>query len=101
MQVLYQRCAAIDVGKDEIAVALRVPGDGPQGRTTTKRIYKTFYGVLKEAARWLAGRPGRHPCGDGGHRDLQHAGLPRHDRTRPVRAGAGVQSRPRQERARP
>ncbi len=29
MQVLYQRCAAIDIGKDVIAVAVRVPGDGP------------------------------------------------------------------------
>jgi len=29
MQVLYQRCAAVDVGKDVIAVAVRLPGDGP------------------------------------------------------------------------
>jgi transposase len=55
MQALYQRCAAIDVGKDEIAIALRAPGDGPQGRVTIKRTYKTFYGALREAARWLAG----------------------------------------------
>ena len=55
MQVLYQRCAAIDVGKDVIAVAVRLPGDGPDGRQTIKRTFKTFYGVLAEAARWLAG----------------------------------------------
>lgn len=60
MQVLYQRCAAIDVGKDEIAVAVRTPGDGPQGRVTIKRTYKTFYGVLKEAARWLTGQGVTH-----------------------------------------
>nr|WP_236050455.1 hypothetical protein [Nonomuraea cypriaca] len=53
MQVLYQRCAAIDVGKDEIAIAVRTPGDGPQGRVTIKRTYKTFYSVHKEAARRL------------------------------------------------
>src|SRR6516225_3270893 len=53
MQVLYQRCAAIDVGKDVIAVAGRLPGDGPDGRQTVKRTFKTFYGVLREAARWL------------------------------------------------
>ncbi len=53
MQVLYQRCAAIDVGKDVIAVAVRLPGDGPDGRQTIKRTFKTFYGVLAEAARWL------------------------------------------------
>jgi len=53
MQVLYERCAAIDVGKDVIAVAVRLPGDGPEGRKSVKRAYKTFYGVLAEAARWL------------------------------------------------
>ena len=54
MQVLYDRCAAVDVGKDVIAVAVRLPGDGPGGRATVKRTFKTFYGVLGEAARWLS-----------------------------------------------
>jgi len=53
MQVLYERCAAVDVGKDVITVAVRLPGDGPDGRQTVKRTFKTFYGVLAEAARWL------------------------------------------------
>jgi transposase len=53
MQVLYERCAAVDVGKDVIAVAVRLPGDGTDGRQTVKRKFKTFYGVLREAARWL------------------------------------------------
>jgi transposase len=54
MQVLYERCASVDVGKDEIAVAVRVPGDGPDGRTTHKRTFGTFYGVLRETAGWLS-----------------------------------------------
>ena len=53
MLVLYQRCAAVDIGKDVIAVAVRLPGDGPDHRQTIKRTFKTFYGVLREAARWL------------------------------------------------
>jgi transposase len=53
MHVVYERCAAIDVGKDEIAVAVRMPGDGPDGRVTVKRAFRTFYGVMGEAARWL------------------------------------------------
>jgi transposase len=53
MQILYERCAAVDVGKDVIAVAVRMPGEGPGGRATVKRTFKTFYGVLREAARWL------------------------------------------------
>jgi len=54
MQVLYERCAAVDVGKDVIALAVRLPGDGLGGRQTVKRTFKTFYGVLAEAARWLS-----------------------------------------------
>ena len=54
MRVLYERCAAVDVGKDVIAVAARLPGDGPDGRQTVRRTFKTFYGVLGEAARWLS-----------------------------------------------
>ena len=54
MQVLFERCAAVDVGKDVIAVVARLPGDGPDGRQTVKRTFKTFYGVLAEAARWLS-----------------------------------------------
>ena len=53
MQVLYERCAAVDVGKDVIAVAVRRPGRGRDGRVTDKRTYKTFYGVLREMARSL------------------------------------------------
>ena len=53
MQVLYARCAAVDVGKDVIAVAVRLPGDGSDGRQTLKRTFKTFYGVLRDAAVWL------------------------------------------------
>jgi transposase len=54
MQILYERCAGVDVGKDVIAVAARLPGDGPDGRQTVKRTFKTFYGVLREATRWLS-----------------------------------------------
>lgn len=53
MQVIYERCAAVDVGKDVIVIAVRGPGKGPDGRVTVKRQYKTFYGVLREASRWL------------------------------------------------
>jgi transposase len=60
MQVVYQRCAAVDVGKDVIAVAVRLPGDGPDGRATIKRTFKTFYGVLGEAARWLTSQGVTH-----------------------------------------
>lgn len=53
MRVLYERCAAIDVGKDVVAVAVRLPGTGGEPRQTVKRTFKTFYGVLAQAACWL------------------------------------------------
>jgi Transposase len=60
MQILYDRCAGIDIGKDIIAVAVRVPGEGPDGRKTIKRTFKTFSGVLRECARWLTGHDVTH-----------------------------------------
>ena len=54
MQVLCERCAGIDIGKDVIAVAVRMPGGGRDRRKTVKRTYRAFYGVLREMARWLA-----------------------------------------------
>jgi transposase len=53
VQVIYERCAAVDVGKDVIAVAVRTPGKERDGRKTEKRVYRAFYGVLREMARWL------------------------------------------------
>jgi hypothetical protein len=38
MQVLYERCAAVDVGKDVIAVAVRLPGKGPDARKWTIHV---------------------------------------------------------------
>jgi hypothetical protein len=48
MQVAYQRCAAIDVGKDVIALAVRLPGDGPGGRATIKRMFKASMAAARE-----------------------------------------------------
>jgi hypothetical protein len=67
MHVVYERCAAIDVGKDEIAVAVRMPGDGPEGRVTVKRTFRTF---LRGDGRGrpVAGLARRHARGNGGDR---------------------------------
>lgn len=53
MQVLYERCAGIDVHKDQVTVAVRAPGQGPGGRGTTVRKFPAFYGVLRQMAGWL------------------------------------------------
>jgi transposase len=53
VRVLYERCAAIDVHKDQVTVAVRIPGTGPGRRDTEVRKLRAFYGVLSEMARWL------------------------------------------------
>ena len=56
MQVLYERCAGIDVHKDQVTVAVRTPGSGPGRRDTRVRKFGAFYGVLQDMTRWLAGQ---------------------------------------------
>ncbi len=60
MRVLYDRVAAIDVHKDMIKVAVRVPGKKRGSRTTGVLEYRTFYGVLQAMARELRGRGVTH-----------------------------------------
>lgn len=54
MEVVFERVAAIDVGKREVAVAVRVPGDSAGQRHQQIRKFKTFYQVLQRMVAWLA-----------------------------------------------
>ena len=53
MEVVYERCAGLDVGKDEVVACVRVP-DGAGGRRQEVRTYKTFTWGLEALADWLA-----------------------------------------------
>jgi transposase len=54
VEIIYERVAAIDVGKKEIAVTVRVPGGGPGvARVQQVRKFKTFYPVLARMVAWL------------------------------------------------
>ena len=53
MEIVCQRVAGIDVGKREVAVTVRVPGDVPGQRRQEVRKYKTFYPVLRQMVAWL------------------------------------------------
>ena len=48
MEIVYERVAAIDVGKKEIAVTVRVPGETPGTRAQQTRKFRTFYQVLRQ-----------------------------------------------------
>jgi transposase len=54
VEVLYERCAALDVGKDEVVACTRVPGGVGAGRRQEVRTYQTFSSSLEALADWLA-----------------------------------------------
>jgi transposase len=61
VEIVYERVAGIDVGKKEVAVTVRVPGDGPGApRVEVTRKFKTFYPVLAVMAAWLVERGVTH-----------------------------------------
>jgi len=50
---MYERVAAIDVGKREVAVTVRVPGQTAGIRSQQTRKFRTFYQVLRQMVGWL------------------------------------------------
>ena len=50
---MYERVAAIDVGKKEVAVTVRVPGQSRGARTQQTRKFRTFYPALRQMVSWL------------------------------------------------
>lgn len=54
MDVLIERCAGIDIGKDEVVACVRSPGPGGQGRHKQTRTFASFTGGLEAMADWFA-----------------------------------------------
>lgn len=53
LDVFVERCAGLDVGKDEVVAAVRGP-DGSGDRREEIRTFATFTGGLEDLAAWLA-----------------------------------------------
>lgn len=53
MEIIYERVAAIDIGKKIIAVAVRTPGEKASKRRQQVRKYNTYYRTLVEMVAWL------------------------------------------------
>jgi transposase len=60
VKVMHDRAAAIDVHKDMVKVAVRVPGDRRGKRKTDVLEFRAFYGVLQEMGRELRRRGVTH-----------------------------------------
>ena len=54
MDVIVERCAGIDIGKDEVVVCVRTPGVAGRGRHKETRTFRTFVGDLEAMADWFA-----------------------------------------------
>ena len=52
MEVIHERCAGLDLGKDEVVACIRVP-DGAGGRHQQVRTFPTFTSGLEARADWL------------------------------------------------
>lgn len=53
MDVLLERCAGIDIGKDEVVACVRVPGPGGRGRRKQTRTFSSFMRSLEAMADWF------------------------------------------------
>jgi transposase len=53
VEIVYERVAAIDVGKKIIAVAVRTPGERAGTRRQQVRKFNTYYQTLVEMVAWL------------------------------------------------
>ena len=75
MDVMVERCAGLDVHRDDVVATVRVPGSG---RRRWDQQTKTFESTLAglDAARRVAGRSRRDAGRDGGHRRVLEDGLP-------------------------
>lgn len=54
MDLLLERCAGIDIGKDEVVACVRTPGPGGRGRRKDTRSFRSFVGDLEAMADWFA-----------------------------------------------
>jgi transposase len=54
VDVVLERCAGIDIGKDEVVACVRTPGIGGRGRRKDTRTFRSFLGDLEAMADWFA-----------------------------------------------
>jgi transposase len=53
MDTLIERCAGIDIGKDEVVACIRTPRPGGRGRVKTTRTFTTFTSSLEAMLEWF------------------------------------------------
>ena len=54
MDVVIDRCAGVDIGKDEVVACVRTPRPGAKGRVKQTRTFQSFTDDLEQMAEWFA-----------------------------------------------
>ncbi len=54
MELLVERCAGVDIGKDEVVACVRTPGPSGKGRRKETRTFPSFTSGLEAMADWFA-----------------------------------------------
>jgi transposase len=54
VDVVLERCAGVDIGKDEVVACVRTPGPNGKGRRKETRTFRSFTGELEAMAGWFA-----------------------------------------------
>ena len=54
MDLLLERCAGVDIGKNEVVACVRTPGPEGKGRRKETRTFLSFTGSLEAMADWFA-----------------------------------------------
>lgn len=60
MQIIHERCAALDIGKSMLVACVRRPDEGGSGREQQVRSSKTFLDELEALCGWLVGEGVAH-----------------------------------------
>ena len=53
MELMVERCAGVDIGKDEVVACVRTPGPGGKGRRKETRTFSSFTSQLEAMADWF------------------------------------------------
>jgi len=53
MDVLLERCAGVDIGKDEVVACVRTPAPDGKGRHKETRTFRSFTGDVESMAEWF------------------------------------------------
>lgn len=54
MDLVVERCAGVDIGKDEVVACVRTPGPAGKGRAKQTRTFSSFTKSLEAMADWFA-----------------------------------------------